>query len=1010
MQYVSRLRPFAAAAFLASCAIVLAQVAPPTNHWELTAVRSGIFANPNPVEGPVWREFVTMPVGTPWLRLYFSRIWLAKGSYLRIVSLLDGDVQTLHMEHVEQWQSSSAYFNGNSVMIELIAGPGTLKNFVEIDKVMVGDHVTNQGQPDTICGGTDDRVPSNSPAAGRIDSGCSGWIINSPATGTDRLHLSAGHCFGGGVLEFDVPASLANCGLVHPPATKQFAIDSGTSMFVNGGIGNDYWVYRCFANSTTGLTTFQTQAAAFTLATSIPGVGATLRNYGYGVDGTNTNGAPAATSCTCSGGTGQRNQTQQTHAGPLSSFGGTTVTYSIDTCGGNSGSVVVNDGTGQAVAIHTNGGCTTGGGSNSGTAVTNPNLQAAIQAMSGGTGGTVPNDDCATASSVVDGINGPYSNVGALNSTALPCGNATTGRDIWFRYVATCSGSTTFDTCSPTRNFDTVLEVLSGTCGALASLACNDDSCTLGSSATVSLAAGQTYFVRVAGYGGAQGSCDLTITSCNASDECAGAVPLHLGANGPFGNGAATNSAPAFTCVASAGKDLWFTYVAPPAANVTFTTCNGGTNFDTVIEAFSGSCGSLVWRGCNDDDFTCSNTLRSRLSVNTTGPTTLFVRVGGYGSTVGTFVLDVTQSPTNDECATAVAVVNGINGPFSNLNATTSFVWPCALGGSDVWFSYTATCTGMLLVDTCSAARTYDTALEVFSGTCGGLVSLGCNDDACGLGSSLSVPVTLGQNCWIRLGGFFAGQGQAELAIACIVSGDECATATTIADGVNGPFTTVGSTTSAPAWGCGFNTSWDVWFNYTAPATVPVTFWTCTPTRTFDTVMEVFSGGCGALVSIGCNDDFCSLGSRVSINATQGTTYRVRVGGFNGAFGSFDVEVQPGTGLGSIVRNVHGCGPTSIAATGQPRIGGSITTTLGNLSGIPLIGLGQTPLAVPFCGCTVGHDWLVSVVANSFVLNVPLSASLIGAVVATQGVDFLGSGGCPSPQLTLTDTMVITIG
>ncbi|MBM4063462.1 MAG: hypothetical protein FJ265_20530, partial [Planctomycetes bacterium] len=744
----TRSRLLVLAALLLSGAVAVAQSAPPPSHWEFVSLRSGIHPNPSPVDGVVFRDFVTLPPGTPWLRLFFSRVHLGKGSYLRIASLRDGDVQTLAMHHVEQWQYSSAYFNGNAVLVELVAGPGTTKNYVEIDKVMAGDVNLAAPGPDTICGTTDDRVPSSHPAAGRIDPiGCSGWIINVPATGTDKLHLSAGHCFSSGVLEFDVPASNANCAIVHPPAAKQFAIDAASSMYVNGGAGNDYWVYRCFPNSTTGLTTYQTQASAFPLAATIPGVSTTLRNYGYGLDGTSANNGPAGSSCSCSGGsTGQRNQTQQTHTGPLNGISGNRLDYGFDTCGGNSGSVVLDNATGQAVAIHTHGGCTSGGGSNSGTAITHPNLQAAILAMAGGTGGTVPNDDCATAIAVVDGITPNQSNAGAANSTTFACAGSA-GRDVWYRYVATCNGNTTFDTCSATRTFDTVLEVFAGSCGGLVSIGCNDDGCSLGSFVTAAVTAGTTYFVRVGGYGGAQGTFDLTITSCNSADECAGAIPLRLGGNGPFTNAAATNSVPPFYC-GSGGNDLWFTYQAPPATNVRFSTCNAGSNYDTVIEVHSGSCGALTWLGCNDDDLSCTQIRRSTLTVTTGAATTLFVRVGGYAGLAGTFVLDVSQTPANDDCASAVAVGNGVQGPFSNLGANTSFGWPCAAGGSDVWFVYTASCTGTLLVDTCSAARTYDTALEVFSGTCGSLVSIGCNDDACGLGSSLAVPVAQGQNYW----------------------------------------------------------------------------------------------------------------------------------------------------------------------------------------------------------------------------------------------------------------------
>ena len=102
MQYYS-LVVVAAAATSFACSILPAQAAPPPSRLELVDIRSGIHRNAAPVEGVVWREFVNAPPGAPWMRLYFSKVWLDKGSYLRIASLRDGDAQTLRMEHVEQW-------------------------------------------------------------------------------------------------------------------------------------------------------------------------------------------------------------------------------------------------------------------------------------------------------------------------------------------------------------------------------------------------------------------------------------------------------------------------------------------------------------------------------------------------------------------------------------------------------------------------------------------------------------------------------------------------------------------------------------------------------------------------------------------------------------------------------------------------------------------------------------------------------------------------------------------
>lgn len=114
----------------------------------------------------------------------------------------------------------------------------------------------------------------------------------------------------------------------------------------------------------------------------------------------------------------------------------------------------------------------------------------------------------------------------------------------------------------------------------------------------------------------------------------------------------------------------------------------------------------------------------------------------------------------NDNCGGAISVVNGPNGPYSNVGASTSSpAWPCAIGGADVWYSYVALGAGNLTVDVCGAS--YDSALEIFDGSagCGALVSLGCNDDSCALQSSLTVAVTTGTQYFIRVGGYASATG-----------------------------------------------------------------------------------------------------------------------------------------------------------------------------------------------------------------------------------------------------------
>lgn len=136
------------------------------------------------------------------------------------------------------------------------------------------------------------------------------------------------------------------------------------------------------------------------------------------------------------------------------------------------------------------------------------------------------------------------------------------------------------------------------------------------------------------------------------------------------------------------------------------------------------------------------------------------------------------------------------------------------------------------------------------------------------------------------------------IATTSALAQDDCATAIAVTNGSFGPYSNVGMTTSQPAWQCGLGAN-DVWFIYIAQGTGNVTVDTCG--GSFDSTIEAFdgNGGCGALLSLGCNDDFCSLQSSISFPCTTGTTYYIRVGGYFGATGSFPLNINGPAGSGN---------------------------------------------------------------------------------------------------------------
>ena len=121
-------------------------------------------------------------------------------------------------------------------------------------------------------------------------------------------------------------------------------------------------------------------------------------------------------------------------------------------------------------------------------------------------------------------------------------------------------------------------------------------------------------------------------------------------------------------------------------------------------------------------------------------------------------ILTASAAAQNDECATATALTLG-SVVYDTSTATQSpEVWPCAgTGAPDLWYSFTAPNAATFVFDTCGSS--YDTAIELFDGTCAALNSLICNDDSCGLQSSASTALNAGDSVFIRVGGWNGSTG-----------------------------------------------------------------------------------------------------------------------------------------------------------------------------------------------------------------------------------------------------------
>jgi len=357
--------------------------------------------------------------------------------------------------------------------------------------------------------------------------------------------------------------------------------------------------------------------------------------------------------------------------------------------------------------------------------------------------------------------------------------------------------------------------------------------------------------------------------------------------------------------------DVWYTYTATCTGTLTVSTC-GTTDYDSDLVVYDGEdCGNLAASllGCQDDLSGCDG-FTSMVDVPVTVGNAYLVRIGGFNDgDFGTGMVNLTCTPdggggpANDDCADATAIFDG-DTAYSTIDATTDGPQSddCMFDGQtyhDIWYAYTATCTGTLTVSTCGTTD-YDSDLVVYDGTdCANLGTslLGCNDDTSGCDgftSMIGVPVTEGNSYLIRIGGFNDGDfGTGTVNLTCEIDvpmgppNDECDGAIDVGCNSSTLFDNTDATTDPtdPEFSCHFSapgqgegTMW-----YTFEATHTSALLETNNSFVSDTLLAVYSGTCGSLVEIACSEDegvgllseLCATGLNV------GETYYVQVASFS---------------------------------------------------------------------------------------------------------------------------------
>jgi hypothetical protein len=200
-------------------------------------------------------------------------------------------------------------------------------------------------------------------------------------------------------------------------------------------------------------------------------------------------------------------------------------------------------------------------------------------------------------------------------------------------------------------------------------------------------------------------------------------------------------------------------------------TISSDANGDNVPDECQGACCDCVQ--CSDTSLAACQSLGGTFS--------------GLGVLCGSASACTPGIPANDVCAQAIVLPSepDVLQPFNNLCATldgpASVNCPSAQSvGRDLWYKYTAPCTGSVTVSTCATGN-FDGIMDVYGGqavcpcptTTAGLIT--CGDDTCGIGggpAQVTFNVTAGMCYTIRVAGWNgeSGSGVVDLSYntACV--------------------------------------------------------------------------------------------------------------------------------------------------------------------------------------------------------------------------------------------------
>lgn len=260
-------------------------------------------------------------------------------------------------------------------------------------------------------------------------------------------------------------------------------------------------------------------------------------------------------------------------------------------------------------------------------------LQTAYARGENSAAGAAPSNDSVSSPIIISSL--PYTNTQSTNEATtsdsdplIPCLGETGYYSVWYAYSPEFSAQIDVDTFG--SDYDTVLAVYSYS-GSLTFVECNDDTNSLQSALTFNAAAGETYYIEIAGYGTeSYGNLILNVDNIPEpppNDDVGS--PIFISGL-PYTNTQSTimattvESDPRIPCIGRTGyNSVWYEYTPGISGQIGVDTF--GSDYDTVLAVYRYS-GNLIFVACNDD----STNFQSALSFYGVAGVTYYIEITGF--------------------------------------------------------------------------------------------------------------------------------------------------------------------------------------------------------------------------------------------------------------------------------------------------------------------------------------------------------------------------------------------